>query len=113
MEQGADTIIVSNYKSIDQMRAEGGCGYWAIGDNVNTIAKHKIRHVLCVFNRSRAKKEHQPLTHQNGERYFIANLNGLPTLHRHNYKDASGYHRGRQLLRLEKYAEFPSGTIEF
>jgi hypothetical protein len=113
MANHKDTIIVSNYKSIDQMKTEGGCGYWAIGDDVTTLKKRNVRYVLCAFNRSLAEENCQPLTHNRGEPYFIATLTELPTLHRPGYVDDSGKrHLGRQLLKLEKYAEIPSGSFE-
>ncbi len=111
MKKDTDTIIVSNYKSIPQMQAEHGCGYWPIGDDVTTIQKHNIKYVLCLVNRRLAKEKHERLTHEKAEPYFIATLNGLPTLHKPSYVDESGKkHPGRQLLRLEKYAEIPSGA---
>ena len=114
MEKGSDTIVVSNFKSIDQMKREGGCGYWAIGDDVTIVKRHNINYVLCCFNRARAKEEHQELTHDSGEPYFIATLSGLPTLAKHSYVDDTGKkHRGRQLLKLGRYAAIPTRSIPF
>jgi hypothetical protein len=36
-----DTIVVSNHKSIDDTKRDGGCGYWATGQNQNLLVSEE------------------------------------------------------------------------
>jgi hypothetical protein len=96
-----DTIIVYNRKTIEQMEREGGCGYWTIGADPNSLHSRGIRYVLCIAN-SRDK--------HHGQLYFVATL-----ADRHELRPLPMRNDGkltrtprRQLLLLREWAQLAS-----
>ncbi len=49
-DHGDNTIVVYNRETIDDMKKEGGCGYWPIDHNPNSLHSRGIEYVLCIRN---------------------------------------------------------------
>lgn len=70
-----DAIIVSTYKTLEQMQYEGGCGYWPIGADPSRAHSLGARYVVCVRNRNGFPKpppDHDDIEH--GRAFLIGKL---------------------------------------
>lgn len=92
--EAANTIIVANRKSVADMRREGGCGYWPIGDDTGFLNAKGFRYVVCLLNDKNSQHHRKP--------YFFAEIAGEPELSRGSCCDLKSRktHKGRQLLKL-------------
>ena len=95
-----DAIIVYNRKSIEDMQREGGCGYWPVGRDPNSLHARGIRCVLCIRNR--------PGEPGHGRAYLVATL-----CDRHELRPQRTNENGRpvvrrQLLKLDRWAPITS-----
>ena len=74
------------------MRQEGGCGYWPLGRDPNSLHSRGVRYVLCIRNR--------PGEPGHGEAYFVATLAKTHAVLPRRVTEAEDRNPRRQLLRL-------------
>ena len=88
-----DCIVIFSSETLGDMQHKGGCGWWPIGKDPQTLKKHGVEYVACVLNKKGNPQHHKLL--------FVARLVGNVKVK----EPKAGNGKARQFLYFDEVAE--------